>query len=324
MRLIFAGTPAFAQRALAALADAGHEIALVLSRPDKPAGRGQQLQASPVKQLALARGFPVAQPRTLRDPQVQAELGRVGADAMVVAAYGLILPREVRGRPGVGCVNRHGWLRRGGGGEARIQRAIEAGDATTGITIMQMDEGLDTGAMLLARALPIGPRESGGSVHDRLAELGAELVVEALRGLAGGTLVARAQPADGATYAAKIEKAEMQLDWRASAARLADRIRAFDPFPGTSTRKAGGGEALKVWRALALAERPAGAVPGEVLRADAGALVVACGEGALSLEELQKAGGRRLPVADFLRGFAVAAGERFETSPGAGGAGAAG
>jgi methionyl-tRNA formyltransferase len=310
MRLIFAGTPVFAERALAALIAAGHEIALVLTRADQPAGRGQQLQASPVKQLALAHGLPVFQPRTLRYADAQARVAAVGADAMVVAAYGLILPAEVLRAPRLGCINIHASLLPRWRGAAPIQRAIEAGDAETGITIMQMDEGLDTGPMLLARAIPIGPEESGGSLHDRLAALGAELIVEALQGLARGALAPVPQPAQGVTYAAKIGKAESELDWRMPAPRLADRVRAFDPFPGTLLRLPGGGAPLKLWRAQALAGRD-DAEPGTVLVAGGGKLVIACGEGALSLLELQKPGGRRLPAADFLRGFPLAEGARF-------------
>ncbi len=213
MKLIFAGTPEFAERALSALHAAGHDIALVLSRPDQPAGRGQRLQASPVKQRALALGLPVAQPRTLRDADAHALLAAVGADAMIVAAYGLILPPEVLAIPRLGCINIHASLLPRWRGAAPIQRAIEAGDTQTGITIMRMDAGLDTGPMLLERALPIGPDETGGQLHDRLAALGATLIVEALDGLAAGRLNARPQPADGATYATKIGKADAVIDW---------------------------------------------------------------------------------------------------------------
>lgn len=310
MRLIFAGTPVFAERALAALIAAGHEIALVLTRADQPAGRGQRLQPSPVGQHAQAHGLPLYQPRTLRDPEAQARLAAVRADAMVVAAYGLILPAEVLRTPRLGCLNIHASLLPRWRGAAPIQRAIEAGDAETGITIMQMDEGLDTGPMLLARAIPIGAEESGGALHDRLAVLGAELIVEALQRLEQGELPAQPQPDDGVVYAAKIDKAESQLDWRLPAARLADRVRAFDPFPGTLLRLPGVAAPLKLWRARAVPGRE-GIPPGTVLVADADALVVACGAGALSLLELQKPGGRRLPVAEFLRGFPLAEGACF-------------
>lgn len=298
MRLIFAGTPVFAQLALAALADAGHEIALVLSRPDKPAGRGQQLQASPVKQLALARGFPVAQPRTLRDPQVQAELGRVGADAMVVAAYGLILPPEVLALPRLGCVNIHASLLPRWRGAAPIQRAVEAGDAQTGITIMQVEAGLDSGPMLLAEAIGIDAADTTGSLHDRLATLGARLVVDALARF--DRLVPVAQPEAGVTYASKIDKAEARLDWGQPAAVLARKVRAFNPFPGAAVALAGA--EVKAWRGEAVA---GSGRPGQILAADATGIVVACGEGALRLTELQKPGGRRVAAADFLHGSAL-------------------
>ncbi len=291
----------------------------MLTRADQPAGRGQKMQASPVKRRALAAGLPVYQPRTLREPEPQQRIAAVAADAMVVAAYGLILPAPVLAAPRLGCINIHASLLPRWRGAAPIQRAIEAGDALTGITIMQMDEGLDTGPMLTARAIPIGPQESAGEIHDRLAELGAQLIVEALEGLADGRLRPVVQPQDGATYAPKITRAETALDWREPAARLADRIRAFDPYPGATARLERVSEPLKVWRARALdpgAPAPAGGVdraapPGTVLRADADALVVACGDGALSLLELQKPGGRRLGLAEFLRGFPIDAGERF-------------
>ena len=327
MRLIFAGTPVFAQAALAALAQAGHEIVLVLTRPDQPSGRGQRLQASPVKELALQLGLPVYQPRTLRDPAAREQIAQADADAMVVAAYGLILPADVLALPRLGCINIHASLLPRWRGAAPIQRAVQAGDPETGITIMRMDEGLDTGPMLLQRAIPIGADESGGSVHDRLQSLGARMIVEALAGLQAGALAEQPQPAAGATYASKLLKTEMQLDWRLGARELADRVRAFDPFPGSAIRLAGRPDAIKLWRASVAGATegagpqgagPAGddgvggAVPGEVLLAHAGALIVACGDGALSLLEVQRPGGRRLPVGEFLRAFPVRAGDRFE------------
>jgi methionyl-tRNA formyltransferase len=326
MKLIFAGTPDFAERALSALHAAGYEIALVLSRPDQPAGRGQKLQASPVKQRALALDLPVAQPRTLRDPDAQALLAAVGADAMIVAAYGLILPPAVLAIPRLGCINIHASLLPRWRGAAPIQRAIEAGDTETGITIMRMDAGLDTGPMLLERALPIGPDDTGGQVHDRLAALGATMIVEALDGLAAGRLSERPQPDDGATYAAKIGKTDAVLDWTLSAAKLAAKIRAFDPFPGATARLVGRAETLKIWSARADADArtdcdarvdrtAASACPGEVVFADERTLAVLCGGGTrLRLVELQKPGGRRMPVAEFLRGYPVPVGARFELS----------
>ncbi len=288
----------------------------MLTREDQPAGRGRQLQASPVKRSALAAGLAVFQPRTLRDAQVQGRIAGLGADAMVVAAYGLILPAPVLQAPRLGCINIHASLLPRWRGAAPIQRAIEAGDTETGITIMQMDEGLDTGPTLLARAIPIGAQESAGSLHDRLAELGACLIVEALRALGEGRLRPVAQPATGATYAPKITKTQTLLDWCEPAARLADRVRAFDPYPGMVIRPQRGTEPVKLWRAEALrAPAPADgatqAAPGTVLRADARALEVACGEGVLSLLELQRPGGRRLALAEFLRGHPIRAGERF-------------
>jgi methionyl-tRNA formyltransferase len=313
VRLIFAGTPAFADVALRALIAAGHDIALVLTRADQPAGRGQTLTASPVKQTALAHGLAVLQPRTLRDPEIQQQLAAVGAQAMVVAAYGLLLPKPVLELPPLGCLNIHGSLLPRWRGAAPIQRAIEAGDAETGITLMHMDEGLDTGDMLVAEALAIGPEESAGQLHDRLAGLGARLLVDALPALERGELVRRPQPEAGVTYARKILKSESRIDWRRPARELADRIRAFDPFPG-SVLELPGGMIVKVWHAQAVAGRPE-APPGTVLPPGPAALQVACGEGALNLTVLQKPGGKRVAAADFLRGQALAAGTVLALPP---------
>ncbi len=307
MRIAFAGTPEFARVALAALHEAGHGVVRVLTQPDRPAGRGLKLQPSPVKQFALAHGLPLAQPRSLRldgkfPDEAAAAKALLEADApelMVVAAYGLILPRWVLELPRRGCLNIHGSLLPRWRGAAPIQRAIEAGDAETGTTIMQMDEGLDTGAMLLAEAMPIGPGDSSATLHDRLAAQGARLIVEALARLEAGTLVATPQPPEGANYAHKIDKAEAQLDWALPAALLERRIRAFDPAPGCSAELAG--VPLKLWRA-AVVEGQAGAAPGQRLEAGRGRLVVACGDGALELLELQPAGGRRMAAAEWLRG----------------------
>ena len=321
MRLIFAGTPEFAAQALQALVAAGHDVALVLTQPDRPAGRGQQPLASPVKRLAVAHGLPVAQPATLRDATVREQLAGVGADAMIVAAYGLILPQAVLDLPRQGCINIHASLLPRWRGAAPIQRAIEAGDAATGITIMRMEAGLDTGPMLLAESIPIRPDETAGSLHDRLAALGARLVVDALARLGRGGLDATAQPAEGVTYAAKIGKAEAAIDWRLPASVIERRLRAFDPFPGAQGAIASRPQAtLKIWRAQVVDPPPSAGqavregaqpAPGEVLEAGPGRLVVACGEAALALLELQKPGGRRLPTVDFLRGFPLAVGERF-------------
>ncbi len=327
LRLVFAGTPAFAATALDALADAGHDIVLVLTRVDKPAGRGKALNESPVKQRARARGCALEQPRTLRDEALQARLRALDVDAMVVAAYGLILPPEVLAIPRHGCLNIHASLLPRWRGAAPIQRAIEAGDAETGITIMQMDAGLDTGAMLRVEREPIRPDDTGGSLHDRLALLGARAIVAALEQLAAGTLVATPQPADGVTYARKLERADACIDWTQPAQRIVDRIRAFNPVPGATTLLERLPEApFKLWSARIPEEggaaapapdgerRPVSAAPapapGTVLPAG-NRLLVACGDGAVELTELQRPGCRRMKAADFLCGCRVAPGERF-------------
>lgn len=303
MNIAFAGTPEFASVALAALHAAGHRISLVLTQPDRPAGRGLKLQASPVKQFALAHGLPVAQPRSLRldgkYPQdaadARAQLAQAAPELMVVAAYGLILPRWVLDLPPRGCLNIHGSLLPRWRGAAPIHRAIEAGDDTTGITIMQMDEGLDTGDMLLLGSEAIGAGDTTASLHDRLAALGARLVVQALAGLEQGLLQRRPQPAEGVTYAHKIAKTEAALDWTRPAAELERRLRAFDPFPGCTADI--DGQPLKLWRGRVV---PAGGTPGQRLDFP-GRLVVACGQDALELLDVQQPGGRRVPAADFLR-----------------------
>ena len=253
MKVAFAGTPEFARVALAAIHGAGHEVPLVMTQPDRPAGRGLKLQASPVKQFAQAHGLPLAQPRSLRldgkfpedAAAARAALDKAAPDVMVVAAYGLILPPWVLAQPRRGCLNIHGSLLPRWRGAAPIQRAIEAGDAETGITVMQMDAGLDTGAMLLAEALPIAPTDTSATLHDRLAALGARLINQALALLAQGALQPRPQPAEGVTYAHKIEKAEGAVDWSLPATQIERRIRAFDPFPGASSALAG--ETVKFW-----------------------------------------------------------------------------
>jgi len=313
MRLVFAGTPEFAREAMAALHAAGHEIVLVLTQPDRPAGRGMKLQASPVKQWALDHGVPVQQPRSLRldgkypDEAAAARHALLAANAecMVVAAYGLILPQWTLDLPPRGCLNIHASILPRWRGAAPIHRAIEAGDAETGVTIMQMDAGLDTGDMLLVETLPIAADDTTALLHDRLAALGGRLIVEALELAACGGLIAVKQPEAGVTYAHKIEKSEAAIDWSLPAPVLARRVRAFDPFPGAGSSL--GGEAVKVWAAQ-LADG-AGA-PGTVLEAGEAGIVVACGERALRLTQLQRAGGKRLGAADFLRGFPLAAGQR--------------
>lgn len=315
MRIAFAGTPDFAAAALAALVAAGHELALVLTQPDRPAGRGKALQQSPVKRLALSLGLEVWQPVTLRDPAAVQRLIDARLELMVVAAYGLILPEPVLRAPRRGCLNIHASLLPRWRGAAPIQRAIEAGDTETGITIMQMDAGLDTGPMLSIWREPIRPDDTGGTLHDRLAELGARAIVDALAGLENGRAEAVPQPAEGVTYARKLGRADAQLDFSLDAGALVDRVRAFDPVPGSvALLDRPEPVSVKVWRA----HRPVDAapddgspVPGTVLRADADGLLVRCGGGLVCLTELQKPGGKRLGAADFLRGFPVAAGERF-------------
>ena len=345
MRLIFAGTPEFARVACERLQAAGFEIALVLTQPDRPAGRGLKLQASPVKQFALAHQIPVAQPRSLRldgkYPEDAAAardaMAAAQADAMVVAAYGLILPQGVLdamsdagppqgatapsggsaareaasvGARRLGCLNIHASLLPRWRGAAPIHRAIEAGDAETGVTIMQMDAGLDTGDMLLVEKLAIGPADTTGTLHDRLAALGARLVVEALELAAAGGLHPVRQPEAGVTYAHKIEKAEGALDWSRPVAEIERRIRAFNPFPGVATQFAG--EAVKLWCSeIDSCSRPIDKDCGIVLSANAEGVRVVCGDGVLRLTELQRAGGKRLAVADFLRGFALQPGMIF-------------
>ncbi|MDP2811869.1 MAG: methionyl-tRNA formyltransferase [Rhodocyclaceae bacterium] len=303
MKVAFAGTPEFARAALAAILDAGFEVPLVLTQPDRPAGRGQKLQASPVKQFALAHGIPVHQPDRLKDPSTHAPLVAAAPDVMVVAAYGLILPQAVLDIPRLGCINIHASLLPRWRGAAPIQRAIEAGDAETGITVMRMEAGLDTGPMLMKEAVKVSAGETAATLHDSLAALGARMIVDALRNL--GRLAPAAQPEEGVTTARKIEKSESALDWRRPAAELERKIRAFDPFPGCTAVL--DGLTFKIWRTT-LAE--GAGEPGMVLRAgegDEGGIVVACGEGALRITELQKPGGRRMPAADFLKGCAVAA-----------------
>jgi methionyl-tRNA formyltransferase len=308
MRLVFAGTPRFAVPALDALAAAGHELAGVLTQPDRPAGRGLAAVAGPVKQAAERRGVPVLQPQTLKDAAAQARLAALAPDALVVAAYGLILPQAVLDIPRLGALNIHASLLPRWRGAAPIERALLAGDRVTGVCIMQMEAGLDTGPVLLREEVPIAEDDTAGTLHDKLATLGARLVVAALEGLAAATLRPKPQPAEGVSYAAKIGKHELRLDWTRSATELERRVRAFNPAPGAAAR-AGGAE-LKIWRAAVAAAR---GEPGAVIDADATGILVACGEGALRLLELQRAGGRRLPAAAFQRGFPLAPGDRFQT-----------
>jgi methionyl-tRNA formyltransferase len=310
VKVVFAGTPEFAATALAAIHAAGFSVPLVLTQPDRPAGRGMQLQASAVKQFALAHGIEVLQPLSLRrdskDPvrameaaQAHARLLALDYDVMVVAAYGLILPQETLDiRP---CLNIHGSLLPRWRGAAPIHRAIEAGDAHTGITIMQMEAGLDTGPMLAVEQVDIGAHDTTSQLHDVLAALGARMIVETLRKMAAGPLAATPQPEAGVTYAAKIAKEEARLDFSLTAVELDRKIRAFNPFPGAQASV--DGVIVKLWGAQVLDSAMA-AAPGQVLHASAAdGIVVACGAGALQLTTLQKPGGKRLPAAEFLKGF---------------------
>ena len=305
MRVVFAGTPPFAAAALEAIADAGFEIPLVLTQPDRPAGRGLKLTASAVALAAERRGLGLHKPRTLKEPPAVEPLREARPDVMVVAAYGLLLPQAVLDIPGRGCLNIHASLLPRWRGAAPVQRAILAGDPVTGITIMQMDAGLDTGPMLAREEVAIAADDDAGSLTARLAGVGARCIVAALRDL--GRLVPQPQDDAHATYAAKVTGAEAALDWTRPAAELARHVRAFNPVPGAFTRL--GGEIVKVWEASAVEGR---GEPGTVLEAPSGRLVVACGAGALELKLVQRAGGRRISGSDFVRGAPPGAGARFE------------
>ena len=323
MRVIFAGTPEFARVALERLLAAGFTVPLVLTQPDRPAGRGMKLQAAPVKQCALQHGIAVAQPLSLRldgkypedAAAAKAAIEAAQADVMVVAAYGLILPQWVLNTPRLGCLNIHASLLPRWRGAAPIHRAIEAGDAETGVTIMQMDAGLDTGDMLLLEKTAISPTDTTATLHARLAQLGGRLIVEALELAACGGLKPTPQPAEGVTYAHKIDKAESTIDWNQPAEVIARRVRAFDPFPGAATTL--GADAIKVWSCeIDSCSRTLDAACGQILSIDADGIGVACGAGSLlRLTVLQRAGGKRLPAADFLRGFPLAPGMVLGAAP---------
>ena len=328
MRIIFAGTPEFAAVALRALLAAGHQIPLVLTQPDRPAGRGMKLQASHVKQLAQQHGLALAQPHSLKldgkYPQeaaaAQAQILAAAADVMVVAAYGLILPQWALDAPRLGCMNIHASLLPRWRGAAPIHRAIEAGDAQTGITIMQMDAGLDTGAMLSVASLPIAADDSTATLHDKLAALGGDLMLQTLAQAEQGALQATPQSQNGVSYAEKISKTEAQINWHQDAASLARKSRAFDPFPACSAQlkrpqstEQRPLEALKNWRLEAIADASP-ATPGLVLALDATGITIACGakgQGRVLATQLQKAGGKRLPAPQFLAGFALQIGDIF-------------
>ena len=299
LNVIYAGTPAFAVPALHRLVADGHCVRAVYTQPDRPAGRGRRLTASAVKQAALALGLPVLQPASLKTPTAQAELAAFGADAMVVAAYGLMLPKAVLVLPRWGCLNIHASLLPRWRGAAPIQRAIAAGDTHTGITIMQMAAGLDTGDILLRRVTPIAGTETGAVLHDRLAQLGAAAIGAALRALVTGTLTPEPQDAALSTYAAKLSKREAMLDWRQPAEALARQIRAFNPWPVCETRYRG--TTLRIWAAQVADSETGAAPPGSIVRADRTGLVVATAQGGLAITRLQWPGRKPMDAADFLK-----------------------
>lgn len=308
LRVGFAGTPPFAATVLAAILDAGFQVALVLTRPDQRQGRGLKVTASAVKLLALDRGLPLFQPGSLKDELAQAEIRGAGLDVLVVAAYGLILPKAVLGAPRYGCINVHASLLPRWRGAAPIQRALLEGDAQTGISIMQMDSGLDTGALISSRALVIGPRDNAAALTDRLAAMGAEAIVDTLADLQRvGHLDAVSQDEAGATYARKISRADATIDWGEPAHAIDRRVRALNPVPGAITTL--DRQPIKIW-----ASEPApgrSGAPGTITRADSGGLVVACGDGALVIRELQRAGGKRLGAPEFLAGNPIEPGRRL-------------
>ena len=329
--MIFAGTPAFARVALESICRAGHEVVLVLTQPDRPAGRGMKLQASAVKAFALQHGLSLAQPRSLRldgkaplDAAATREsIQAAQADVMVVAAFGLVLPQWVLDlmrvpRPnvpvsGLGCLNIHASLLPRWRGAAPIHRAIEAGDLQTGITIMQMDAGLDTGDMLLRQTLPILPNDTTGQLHDHLATLGGQMLVQALDLAAQRSLPATRQPASGVTYAHKVDKAEALIDWHSDAALIVRRMRAFDPTPGCHALLRG--ESIKVWAAQLGEPTDPGARLGSIVALAPDLLGIAAMNNVVNLLELQRPGGRRMPVAEFLRGANLALGDGFDLVP---------
>ena len=321
MRVAFAGTPDFALATLRAVKAAGHVVPLVLTQPDRPAGRGLNLQPSPVKRFAVEHGIPVEQPRSLRlDGKFPADARAAQralldshAEVIVVAAYGLLLPAWGLDLPNHGCLNVHASLLPRWRGAAPIQRAIEAGDPISGVTIMQMDEGLDTGDTLLARSLPVRADDTTATLQDRLAALGAELLVVALSQLQDGSVRRERQSESGMTYARKVDKAEAPIRWAEPAEQIERRLRAFDPFPGAVTSL--GGAVLKCWRAEpatpAETSSAGRAPPGQIVAVGPAGILVACGTGALRLTELQRSGGKRLPAREFLAGHALRPGERF-------------
>lgn len=307
MNVIFAGTPEFAAASLEALVESPHSVIGVLTQPDRASGRGLTSRHSPVKRFAMARGIEVAQPVNLNDIEFIDRLRFRQPDVIVVVAYGLILPQGMLDIPRFGTINVHASLLPRWRGAAPIQRALLAGDQVTGISIMRMDAGLDTGPVLMQEAVPVAEDDTAGALHDRLAKLGAKLLVRALDKLQLGELNATPQTAEGATYAAKIDKRESRIDWRESAKAVCRRVRAFDPLPGARARVHG--VELKIWGCKAGAGR---GTPGTILSTGPGGLLVACGDNAVLITELQRPGGKRLAADQFLRGFPLSAGERFQ------------
>jgi methionyl-tRNA formyltransferase len=310
LRVAFAGTPQFAVPALKALLASPHRVVGVLTQPDRPAGRGRELRASPIKLLALEHSLPLAQPTTLRTPEGRAPIEQWAPELLVVVAYGLILPPAVLGIPRFGCLNIHGSLLPRWRGAAPIHRALLAGDAETGVTIMQLDAGLDTGPTLLERRRAIGPHDTSGDLHDALSELGATALLDAIEGRVNGTLMPRPQPEDGVSYAAKVEKSEARIEWNSSAAVLDRQIRAFNPWPIAQTRFAH--ETLRVLGAVVADARAREGAPGTVLGLTDDGLRVACGEGVLALREVQRAGKRPVSARDFVNAVRLE-GLRFDT-----------
>lgn len=298
LSLIFAGTPEFSVPALEALIASRHRVVAVYTQPDRPAGRGQQVAMSAVKQCALKHQLPVEQPQTLKDLAAVERLAQWSADLMIVVAYGLLLPKNVLDTPRLGCVNIHASLLPRWRGAAPIQRAIQAGDEESGVTIMQMDVGLDTGPMLLERVTPIDARETGGTLHDRLSTLGADAVIEAIEAIAAAAAKPREQPKEGATYAAKIRKEEALIDWSKSAIEIDRQVRAFNPWPIAETRW--NGQQLRVWEAASI-DNKTSAAPGTVIATSSDGIDVATGVGTLRLTRVQAAGRKAMPAADFLR-----------------------
>lgn len=298
LSIVFAGTPEFAVPTLAALVSSTHRVLAAYTQPDRPAGRGQQVTASPVKRYALEHGIPVEQPSTLRDPDTVERLKHWSADVIVVVAYGLLVPKDALTAARLGCINVHASLLPRWRGAAPIHRVILAGDAQTGVAIMRMEEGLDTGPILLERATVIGERDTSGSLHDRLAALGAQALLDALPGLASGTISERAQPRDGVTYASKIRKEEARIDWSQAAAAIDRQVRAFNPWPiaETTLRR----QQLRVWEAMPIALRGE-AQPGTVVATSEAGIDVATSSGSLRLTRVQLAGRKPMSAAEFLR-----------------------